>query len=73
MKPVHNWRRVLRIAWSVRLMILAVLLSGLEAALPYLDGFIPIPPGLFAVLTVFTGCAALLARLIAQKGLSDGE
>jgi hypothetical protein len=51
-KPVHNWRGVLRCAWSIRLMILAGLLSGVEAILPLLDGVLPIPPGIFAVLTL---------------------
>jgi hypothetical protein len=38
MKLVANWRAVLRCAWSIRLMILAGLLSGVEVALPLLDG-----------------------------------
>jgi hypothetical protein len=48
MKPVANWRAVLRRAWSMRLMLLAGLLSGAEVALQLLDGIIPIPPGVFA-------------------------
>jgi hypothetical protein len=35
---VANWRRVLRYAWSIRLMLFAGLLSGLELVLPLLDG-----------------------------------
>ncbi|MGO4449131.1 hypothetical protein AB4Y96_09405 [Phyllobacterium sp. TAF24] len=73
MKPVHNWRGVLRCAWSIRLMILAGLLSGVEAILPLLDGVLPIPPGIFAVLTLITVAAAFIARLVAQKGLSNDK
>jgi hypothetical protein len=71
MKPVANWRAVLRRAWSVRLMLLAGLLSGAEVALPLLDGILPIPPGVFAALTFITVGAAFVARLVVQKGLSD--
>jgi hypothetical protein len=70
MKPVANWRAVLRRAWSIRLMLLAGLLSGAEVALPLLDGILPIPPGAFAPLTVVTVGAAFVARLVVQKGLS---
>ncbi len=34
MRLVDNWRRVLARAWSVRLIVLAALLSGIEGALP---------------------------------------
>ena len=34
MKLVSDWRHVLRNAWSVRLIVLAALLSGLEVVLP---------------------------------------
>ncbi|MBB3234456.1 hypothetical protein [Phyllobacterium endophyticum] len=71
MKPVRNWRAVLRYAWSIRLMLLAGLLSGIEAILPLLDGVLPVPPRLFAVLTFLTVGLAFVARLIAQKGISD--
>jgi hypothetical protein len=71
MKPVRNWRAVLRYAWSIRLMLLAGLLSGAEVVLPLLDGILPIPPRLFALLTFFTVGFAFVARLVAQKGISD--
>lgn len=68
---VSNWRDVLRKAWSVRLMILAGLLSGLEVALPLIDGVYEIPRGLFAALSGVTVAGAFVARLLAQKGLPD--
>lgn len=73
MKLVARWREVLRYAWSVRLMIIAAILSGVEVALPLLDGSLPIPPGVFAGLSGLTVAAAFVARLVAQKGISDEE
>ncbi len=71
MKLVANWREVLRRAWSIRLLVIAGLLSGLEVALPLLDGTLPIPPGIFAAISGLTVAAAFIARLVAQKGVSD--
>lgn len=70
---VSNWRDVVRKAWSVRLMILAGLLSGLEVALPLIDGVYEIPRGLFAALSGVTVAGAFVARIVAQKGLSDAD
>lgn len=66
-----DWRHVLRHAWSVRLCILAAILSGVEAAFSVMAAFewIPrfMPAGVFAALAGFVGCAAFGARLLAQK------
>lgn len=70
---VHNWREVLKRAWSVRLMITAAFFSGLEVSLPLLDGYVDIPPRLFAVLSGLTVAAAFIARIVAQKGVSDAD
>lgn len=64
-----NWKDILRKAWSVRLMVLAALLSGAEFALPYFGD--KVSPGLFAALGFVVTGAALVARLIAQKGLEE--
>ena len=69
---ITNWRMVLRRAWNVRLMLLAGVLSGIEAVLPVLDGFFLIPPGLFAVLSGLAAGGAFVARLVAQKDMHDG-
>lgn len=70
MHLVSNWRDILRTAWSVRFMILAAIFTALEVALPLLEGYLPIPPGVFAALSGFSSAAAFLSRFIAQKGLS---
>jgi hypothetical protein len=54
-------------------MIVAGLLSGLEFALPYLDGYVPLPPRTFAALSGLTVAAAFVARLVAQRGINDGK
>lgn len=64
-----NWKDILRKAWSVRLMVLAALLSGSEFALPYFGD--KVPPGVFAALGFVVTGAALVARFIAQKGLEE--
>lgn len=72
MKLISNWRAVLKHAWSVRLLLLAGILSGLEVALPLLDGILPVPPTTFAVLSGLCVCMAFIARLVAQDRVSGG-
>ena len=68
---IHDWKKVLRRAWSIRLMLLAGLLSGCEVVLPlFVDA---IPRNLFAVLSMLTVTGAMVARLVAQRGLRDGD
>lgn len=69
MTLIPNWRAILRKAWSVRLIALAGLLSGLEAALPFVDE--RIPRGAFALLSLLVTAGAFMARLVAQQGVSD--
>lgn len=73
MHLVANWRAVLLRAWSVRLMLLAGLLSGLEVALPLFGDLIPVAPRVLAALTVFIVAAAFVARLIAQSKMENRE
>jgi hypothetical protein len=70
---IEDWRRVLRRAWSVRLIALAAVLSGLEIALPMLEGVVDIPRGILAGLSGLVTCAALVARLVAQREIGHGD
>ncbi len=70
-KLVPEWGRVLRRAWSIRLIVAAGILSGCEVALPIIDQFITIPRGTFAALTGLVTCGALISRLVAQENLKD--
>lgn len=60
------WKTVVRRAWSVRLIVLAAMLTGIEILLP-LQPWISIPPGVFAILSFLVTVAAFVARLVVQK------
>jgi hypothetical protein len=69
MKLVSNWKRIMRKAWSIRLMLAAGLLSGVEAVLPlFVDS---LPRGVFAGLSITIITGAMVARVTAQKGVDD--
>jgi hypothetical protein len=67
MHLIANWRRVLMRAWSIRWMLVAGLFTGLEVALPLIDGLYPIPQGMFASMTGVAVGAAFVSRLLAQN------
>jgi len=69
MKLVSDWKRVLRHAWSIRLIIIAGLFSGVEIAMPYLEA--SFPPGIFAGLSALATGGAFVSRIVAQKGMYD--
>ena len=73
MKPrlVTDWKAVLKRAWSIRLLVLAGVLSGAEVALPLLPSFISWNPGVFALLSFLATAGAFVARLVAQSNLGD--
>lgn len=70
---IENWRAVLKHAWSVRLILLAAVLSGLEVAMQVVIAFgvqVPVPSGLFAALAGLVSFAACLARFFVQQKVS---
>lgn len=71
MKLTANWRAVLRHAWSVRLILLALLLDVAAAAIPFVE--VPVHPAIPAILGSLATGGALLARFVAQKRLSAPE
>lgn len=66
----ENWRTLLRRAWSVRLALIAAVLSGIEVALSVFTSNPPIAAGTFAALSAVVTIAAAVARLFAQQGVS---
>lgn len=64
-----DWKLVLRKAWSIRLMLLAGILTGCEAILPLYQE--AIPRGLFAILSMIAIVGGFIARLLAQKDMGD--
>ena len=69
MTLLPDWKRLLRKAWSVRLMVLAAVLSGVEVALPFFSS--TVPPGAFAAASFVVVAAAFAARLVAQKSMEQ--
>jgi len=72
MRLVPNWWAVLTRAWSIRLLIVAGVLSGLEIALPLMEDFFPLDRGVFAALSFAATAGAFVARLVAQSKVSGG-
>lgn len=71
---VADWRRVLRHAWSVRLLVLSFLFDGLEFAMPVLMDNPPIERGRFFALSIAVKVAACAFRFISQKEFrSNGD
>ncbi len=71
MKLIDDWKKILKKAWSIRLLVIASLLSGVEIIIPLLvDSF---PKGVFAALSFVFTAAAFIARIVAQKGFEDGH
>lgn len=67
MKFNHNWRQIVRKAWSIRLMVLAGLLSAAEVVLPLFMH--ELPRNVFAILSVIAVTGAFVARIVAQKDI----
>lgn len=72
MRMASDWRVILRRAWSVRLMALAAVLSGIEIIMPlYADAF---PRHTFALLSFIVVIAAMIARFVSQPRMhGDGK
>lgn len=67
MMLIDNWKDVVKKAWSIRLMVLAGLFSGLEVILPLF--VYDLPRNVFAGLSMLVILAAFVARLMAQQEL----
>jgi hypothetical protein len=65
MKLIDDWRRVVKKAWSSRLIVIAFVLTAVEVILPFFNE--DIPRGLFAALSGLAVAGAFVARLVAQK------
>jgi hypothetical protein len=67
---IPDWKRVLKKAWSIKLMLLAGLLSGLEILLPFAEDWLNqhdvIPRWALAFFAFVITAAAVVARLFAQ-------
>lgn len=73
MRLLDNWREVFRKAWSIKFMLLAGLLSGVEVVMSILQPSNTLPLGVFAALAGVVTSAALVARLLAQNEADGGD
>ncbi len=69
MKFLKDWKLLLRRAWSLRLLALAAILSGVEAIAPFAAPYLS--QQRFGLLMFTIVAAAFVARLLAQKGVTD--
>ena len=71
MHLVDDWRAILKRAWSLKFSALALILTAAEVyvAIKQPDA---IPPGVFAIGCAVITLAAMVARVVAQKELTDG-
>ena len=72
MKLIHNWRTVVRKAWSMKFMALATVLSGVEVAMTFISQDV-LPAGYLPALAGIVTALALFARLVAQKEVSSAD
>lgn len=75
MSLLPEWKSVLSRAWSVKFMVLAALLSGVEVVMQILEPSVSatMPKGLFAALAGLTTAGALVARVLAQNEADDAN
>lgn len=71
MKLREDWKKFLLKAWSIRIDLLALVLSLCELALPIIDEMIYIPRGLFLALSMIVGLSSNLAQIVRQKDFKD--
>jgi putative Mn2+ efflux pump MntP len=69
-----DWKNILQLSWSIRLMALSAVLSGIGTGLaiaqPYL-GVNPLAIAAFVgIITMLTSILGIWARLIKQQGLT---
>ena len=71
MKLLNNWKYIASKAMSMRFVLLAGVLSGIEVILPlFVDSM---PRGIFASLSLFASVAGAIARLVAQPKMHESE
>lgn len=64
MKLVDDWHWIVNHAWSVRLLILSALLTGVDAATPF---FLNAPTAWNSLVAFVISAAALVSRFVAQE------
>lgn len=74
MKFRDDAKKILRRAWSIRIIAISAILSGLEVVLSLLDAeVLGLPRGAFAAIAGLVSALAIPARLMAQSGFGKDE
>lgn len=60
-----DWKKLIKKAWSIRLLLLAGLLTGLEACAPIFEPYFG--QRTFAIIVFVIVALAFVSRLLAQK------
>lgn len=68
-----DYKRILRYAWSIKLTVLAVIFSAAETALPIIQPYVSIWPGIFAVAAGLSSAGAFYTRIVSQKEFRNGN
>lgn len=69
MTLIPDVKRVLRKAWSIRLVVLASVLSGCEVVMPFFVD--TLPRNVFTGLAFAATVGAGIARVVAQEGVHN--
>ena len=65
----REWKKIVRKAWSFRLMLVAGLFATAEALLPYFAD--DVPRSLFAAMTLVAIVGGMVSRVIVQQEFAD--
>ena len=72
MQLIQNWKQTAKGAWSIRLIVLACILSAVPVFLSLVSpGLLGVDPVIFATASLVVNALVIPARLIAQARLSD--
>lgn len=69
MNLAPDWKKILRKAWSVKLVVISALFTAAEVVVPLF--YDQLPRNMFALLSGVTAAGALIARVIMQKDLDE--
>jgi hypothetical protein len=68
-----DWKTVVKKAWSIRLILLAAALSAVEVYFQIFGAPLWMPLGAFAGLSAITSAGAFVARIVAQKEITNAD
>ncbi|MEO3480291.1 lysozyme [Phaeobacter sp. CAU 1743] len=72
MQLIQNWKQTAKGAWSVRLIVIACLVSAVPVFLSLVSpGLLGVDPLVFAAASAVINALAIPARLVAQAGISS--